>query len=181
MEIAIAHSPTLSPSESWIVNVLQNASTYNEVVYRPEDVRPVPVENSAHFNIETFDGLVADFKQPDPELEQMLQRAHSLGKGVLVFLPPNKDPMQYVPSFGEPPQHDTEKRLAYAYWVNPGGVRGNEICVHRRDERGMRLKVWLGSQLIRLGEAAATQEADFKLEIADGKRYGAEADLLPLP
>ena len=159
MEIVVAHSPAIPQSESWILRVLHSAkeeATYDETAVHAEGIMVSP-----SLNIERTDGMVAEFKQPDELLEHTLYRAHQLGKGVLIFLPFGRDPNYFLPSFAPHPFNETEKKFPRAYWLNRTDEVGNEVAIHAAGYGDMKLKIWLGSQLMRIGGTQRLLETQF--------------------
>ena len=73
--------------------------------------------------------------------------------------------------------HDTEKRIPYNYWIHLGSEYVNAINVHRGAARPMKLKVWLGGQLIRIQQDINYLDEKYGFEISPGHYIsGKEAD-----
>ena len=129
--------------------------------------------------LQRVDGMVMTLDQPDVEQEARAMQTHKLGKSVLLFIPGNVNPNEFLPSFAPFEKHETEYRYKRAYWINKTDQKGNEVSIHTGKMREMKLKVWLGAQLIRFGEADVFQPEEFQVELADKKRYDQAADQLP--
>jgi hypothetical protein len=180
MNILVAHSELLPLEEDWIYKTIKSDETQHEVVYDPAQVNLQPFEPDMTLDDQDFDGIIATLKQPRERLDHDLYRAHMLGKGVLAFISPENDPALFLPSFAPYPKHVTEKdRRPLTYYISKNGQKGSEASIYQGHAPDLKLKVWLGAQLMKLGQSAAVQESDFTVVTADNKRVGAEADQLP--
>jgi hypothetical protein len=121
--------------------------------------------------IKKVDGVVMTLEQPSAEQEARALRAHELGKSVLLFIPGNVDPNEFLPAFAPFDRHETEERYKRAYWIDKSGQKGNEVSIHTGHLREMKLKVWLGAQLIRFGVSDVFQSDEFQVELADKSRH----------
>jgi hypothetical protein len=117
---------------------------------------------SGHFTaIDEADAVLAEFNQPDDELQQRIIYANMAGKRILVAVEKTQTSHKLLDRFPAPfPGHITSKEPAKSYWIKDPVYHTRDISVyHATMLQDIRLKTWLGSFDV-LTEADRRREAE---------------------
>lgn len=142
MRIFVAHSMHVSAEGSWILRQLESAE------YAEQGVEPVydlgGVDNPVNDQLlEEADAFVAEWSAPDAEQARKVMLARGMGKSVLAFLPHNGKLTDYLPDY-QGREFEGNTSSFYIDDDSPEGI----LAVYRGGYREMKLKLWVGYQLL---------------------------------
>lgn len=177
MKIYFAEAPFVEPQQSKLMPILHEIGREHDAVIFGEGSPDIPFADVAPALAGYFDGMIANFEQPDSLLKQKVLYMHSLGKSVLVGMNIRLDPAEVLTDIAEPPFDPVEKRPKRVYYINDESG-ATAIKIQRNGLSKVQLQTWLKDQdyLFRRRTGLLPPTEDFRVQSFDHKWHGAESD-----